>query len=149
MCPSDGRILSVFQTQSTFVSNTNPTPVITCWAPGKGRGFDSKDHPSPYVSLVFPYALQHAVLFESIVALSRATSQLQLGTFSQHDRAFVYHHGNAKSALQTRINSSATCSDDLTVLTIACLSTIDVGDQDPSSFGDLYLLRSSVYIGQP
>ena len=100
--------------------------VVRVWAPRHGRGFAIEGHPTPYLSLLFPYALQHAVLFESVIALSRVFSLLTLGKSILDDRAFAYHHYNTKYALQNRLNSNATCADDVTILTVACLSTIDV-----------------------
>jgi Fungal specific transcription factor domain len=99
---------------------------LRVWAPQQGKPFAFEGHPNPYLSLLFPYALQHAVLFESIVALCRVASLLNQGMSTDYDRAFAYHHNNTRYALQMRLNSTATCADDITILTIAALATIDV-----------------------
>ncbi len=96
------------------------------WAPQHERAFAFEGHPQPYKSLVFPFALQHAVLFESIVAISRASWLLQEGIPWYHDSALAHHRGKAFAALRLRLMSQKTCADDTTILTIAALSTVDV-----------------------
>ncbi len=61
-----------------------------------------------------------------MVALSRAAWLLTEGFPWQHDAALAYHRANAFAALRLRLASEKTCTDDATILTIACLTTIDV-----------------------
>ncbi|KIW74680.1 hypothetical protein Z517_11450 [Fonsecaea pedrosoi CBS 271.37] len=98
---------------------------LQVWAEQHGRALAFEGHPKPYQSLVFPYALEHAVLFEAMVALSRASWLLQEGIPWSKDSALAYHRANAFAALRLRLTSEATCADDTTICTIAALTTID------------------------
>lgn len=116
----------------TTLTLTNASD-LRVWAPQQGKPFAVEGHSNPYLSLVFPYALQHAVLFESIVAMCRVSSLQAQQMAAVQDRGFVYHHANAKDALQLRLESSTTCADDVTILTLAALATIDVSLPHPDS----------------
>lgn len=96
------------------------------WAPQQGKPFGFDGHPNPYLSLLWPYALQHASLFEGLVAMCRASWLLEHGQSTLHDRAFAYHHNNTKYALQKRLESVDTYADDETMLTMLAVTTIDV-----------------------
>ncbi|OAL31404.1 hypothetical protein AYO22_00996 [Fonsecaea multimorphosa] len=98
---------------------------LQVWAEQHGRALAFEGHPTPYRSLVFPYALEHAVLFEAMVALSRASWLLQEGIPWSKDSALAYHRANAFAALRLRLTSEVTCADDTTICTIAALTTID------------------------
>ncbi|KAJ9611461.1 hypothetical protein H2200_004645 [Cladophialophora chaetospira] len=98
---------------------------LQVWAPQHGRALAFEGHPIPYQSLVFPYALQHGVLFESIVAVARAAWLQQEQIPWQTDTAFTFHRANAFAGLRSRLRSESMCSDDTTILTIAALTTID------------------------
>jgi hypothetical protein len=102
-------------------------PDLQVWAPQHGRALAFEGHPKPYQSLVFPYALQHAVLFESMIALARASWLLQERLPWEKDTALAFHRTNAFAALRVRLLSESTCADDTTICTIAALTTIDVG----------------------
>jgi len=101
--------------------------VLHEWAPQHGRGFAFDGHPNPYLSLLFPFALQHDVLFECIISLSRASWLLARGESCIHDRAFMYHHSNSLAMVRQRLMSKQECADDITILTVAGLTAIDVG----------------------
>ncbi|KAK4942465.1 hypothetical protein LTR10_017761 [Elasticomyces elasticus] len=98
---------------------------LEVWAPQHGRAFAFEGHPKPYQSLIFPYALERPILFETIVALSRASWLLQEGIPWSRDAALAYHRTNAFNALRLRLASAETCADDTTMTTIAALTTID------------------------
>jgi hypothetical protein len=102
-------------------------PDLQVWAPQHGRALAFEGHPRPYQSLVFPHALQHGLLFESMIALARSSWLLQERIPWQTDTALAYHRTNAFAGLRLRLTSEATCADDTTILTIAALTTIDVG----------------------
>jgi hypothetical protein len=99
---------------------------IQTWAIEHGRALHIEGHPNPYQSLVFPYALHHGALFESMVCISRASWLLTEGIPWRQDKALAYHRTNAFAALALRMTSEKTCADDTTILTIAALSTVDV-----------------------
>ncbi|KAI1608614.1 hypothetical protein EDD36DRAFT_87975 [Exophiala viscosa] len=98
---------------------------LEVWAPQHGRAFAFEGHPKPYQSLIFPYALERPILFEAIVALSRASWLLQEGIPWSRDAGLAYHRSNAFNALRLRLASEETCADDTTMTTIAALTTID------------------------
>ncbi|KEF62537.1 uncharacterized protein A1O9_00510 [Exophiala aquamarina CBS 119918] len=100
---------------------------VQTWAIEHGTALQIEGHPNPYHSLVFPYALHHGALFESMVCIARTSWLLQEGIPWQQDKALAYHRANAFATLGLRMTSENTCADDTTILTIAALST----------FGDL------------
>lgn len=99
---------------------------VQTWAIEHGTALQIEGHPNPYHSLVFPYALHHGVLFESMVCIARTSWLLQEGIPWQQDKALAYHRANAFATLGLRMTSEKTCADDTTILTIAALSTVDV-----------------------
>lgn len=100
---------------------------LQVWAPQHGRAFAFEGHPKPYQSLVFPFALERAVVFEAIIALSRASWLLQERLPWSKDNALALHRANAFAQLRLRLLSEETRADDATIVTIAALTTIDVG----------------------
>jgi hypothetical protein len=100
---------------------------LQVWAPQHGRALAFEGHTVPYATLVFPYALQRAVLFEALVALSRAFWLVQERLPWQKDTALAFHRANAFAGLQLRLRSPETAADDTTIMTIAALTTVDVG----------------------
>lgn len=96
------------------------------WAPAHGRSYGVENHAKPYATLVFPYVLQHAVAFESIVVLSRTDWLLRERIPWYHDKALAYHRANTFAALRLRLMSEKTAADDITIVTIAALTTVDV-----------------------
>ena len=102
---------------------------LQVWSPQHGRALAFEGHPRPYQSLVFPYALHEPVLFEALVALSRASWLQRERQPWQKDNALAYHRASAFAGLQLRLKSDVTCADDTTILTIAALTTIDVSER--------------------
>ena len=131
--PNEGvvpRMVKYCEHNSSVVMFSLTTTADTqVWAQQHGRALAFEGHPKPYLSLVFPYALQRPVLFEGIIALARAFWLLQERIAPLTDTALAYHRANAFAGLRQRLASDTTCSDDTTILTIAALTTIDVGDQ--------------------
>lgn len=101
-------------------------PDFQTWAIEHGTALHIEGHPNPYQSLVFPYSLHHAALFESMLCIARTSWLMTEGIPCQHDKALAYHRTNAFAALALRMTSEETCADDTTILTIAALSTVDV-----------------------
>lgn len=101
-------------------------PDFQTWAVEHGTALHIEGHPSPYQSLVFPYSLQHAALFESMLCIARTSWLMAEGIPCHQDKALMHHRTNAFAALALRLASQETCADDTTILTIAALSTVDV-----------------------
>lgn len=79
---------------------------------------------NPHLSLLLPFALQHSILLESMVAVCRASILLSLGRPILEDRACIQHRGNAIAGLNTKIRSSE-CTDDAALLTVTMLMTLE------------------------
>lgn len=99
--------------------------VLQVWAPQQSKPFAIDGHPDPWRSLLFPFALQHAVLFESVVAVGRASQVIARGQSPLDDMPFLHHFDNARRALQIRVNSTASFADDL-IMSLGALSTAEV-----------------------
>ncbi|KIV86513.1 hypothetical protein PV11_02123 [Exophiala sideris] len=82
-----------------------------------------------HLSLLLPFALEHAILFESMMAVCRASVLLSLGRPAFEDSAFIQHRGNAIAGLNKALRSMS-CGDDASLLTVTMLMTLDylVGD---------------------
>lgn len=86
--------------------------------------------PNAHLSLLLPFALEHAILFESMMAVCRASILLSLGRPAFEDSAFIQHRGNAIAGLNRALRST-TCGDDASLLTVTMLMTLEylVGDR--------------------
>ncbi|KIX08411.1 uncharacterized protein Z518_03067 [Rhinocladiella mackenziei CBS 650.93] len=126
--PTNGLQLDPFQTY--------PIPTTTCvanmaqyfmqvWGPQHGRAFAFDGYPNPYLSLLWPFALQSDLYFEGLIALCRATSLASQGRSAREDNAFAFHRGNVMTKLRARLQNPQECADDTTILTVATLGTID------------------------
>lgn len=80
--------------------------------------------PNPHLTLLLPYSLKHPILFESIIAVCRASVLLSLGKSAFEDPAFIQHRGNALAALNTKLTSQS-CTDDSALLTVTMLMTLE------------------------
>ncbi|KAI1615262.1 hypothetical protein EDD36DRAFT_180104 [Exophiala viscosa] len=85
--------------------------------------------PNAHLSLLLPFALEHAILFESMMAVCRASVLLSLGRPAFEDSAFIQHRGNAIAGLNKALRSTK-CGDDASLLTVTMLMTLEylVGD---------------------
>lgn len=99
--------------------------VVQVWAPQHGGPFAIEGHSNPYLSLLWPFVLQHDILFEGVIALCLASWLMPQGIRASEDRAFIYHHNNTLAKLQQRLIDPQQCCDDVTLLTMTCLGTID------------------------
>ena len=97
------------------------------------KGLTSRSMPgqvNPHLSLLLPYALKHAVLFEAIISVCRASILLSLGRPIWEDCAFVQHRGSAIAKLNDKLQSKE-ATDNAALLTVTMLMTLDYlcGDQ--------------------
>lgn len=79
---------------------------------------------NPHLSLLLPYALKHPLLFESMIAVCRASILLSLDRPALEDPAFIQHRGNAIAGLNTKIRTNQ-CTDDDALLTATMLMTLE------------------------
>ena len=99
------------------------------------KGFDNEKSVvpgpvNPHLSLLLPYALRHAILFESMIAVCRASVLLSLGRPIWDDYAFVQHRGSTIAGLNEKLKSEE-ATDDAALLTVTMLMTLEYlcGDQ--------------------
>lgn len=85
---------------------------------------------NPHLSLLLPYALKHAILFESIISVCRASILLSLGRPIWEDYAFVQHRGSTIARLNEKLKTKE-ATDNAALLTVTMLMTLEYlcGDQ--------------------
>ncbi|KIV92887.1 hypothetical protein PV10_04148 [Exophiala mesophila] len=83
----------------------------------------SADH-NAHLSLLLPFTFQHAVLFESLIAVCRASVLVSLGQSAFEDKAFIHHRGQAMAGLNSRLGSKRR-TDDAALLTAVLLMTLE------------------------
>jgi hypothetical protein len=80
--------------------------------------------PNPHMALLFPFMLTHAMLFETIVALCRASILMAQGKVVEEDRGFVYHHVRAIRAIGANLTTTEGLSDE-SILSVAMILTLE------------------------
>lgn len=105
------------------------------WGPRFGPAFAFEDHPNPFLSLLWPFALQSDIYFESIIALCRAALLADRGRSPKTDKAFIRHRGNVITKLRLRVQNPDECIEDSTILAASVLGTIDyvLGDHSAAT----------------
>lgn len=85
---------------------------------------------NPHLSLLLPYALENAILFESIISVCRASILISLGRSLWDDYAFVHHRGSAIAGLNRQLKTNE-ATDNSALLTVTMLMTLEYlcGDQ--------------------
>ncbi|KAJ9604670.1 hypothetical protein H2200_010784 [Cladophialophora chaetospira] len=85
---------------------------------------------NPHLSLLLPYAIKHAILFESIVSVCRASILISLGRPLWDDYAFVQHRGSTIARLNEKLKTKG-ATDNAALLTVTMLMTLEYlcGDQ--------------------
>ena len=102
------------------------------WAPEHGPAFAMPGHKNPYLSLLWPFAMECEIYFESLVTLCLATWLPAQNIPTKSDHSFLYHRGRVVAKLRQRLARRDQCADDTTILVVATLGTIDyvLGDHD-------------------
>ncbi len=85
---------------------------------------------NPHLSLLLPYALKHAILFESIISVCRASILISLGRPIWDDYVFVQHRGSTIAKLNEKLKTTG-ATDNSALLTVTMLMTLEYlcGDQ--------------------
>jgi hypothetical protein len=131
--PSNGTRVNPFLTlpikQTGTVQDTMDYFVTIC----KGTNPDNSMFSgpvNPHLSLLLPYALRHAMLFESIVSVCRASILISLGRPIWEDYAFVQHRGSTITRLNEKLKTKE-ATDTAALLTVTMLMTLEYlcGDQ--------------------
>ncbi|RVX74183.1 hypothetical protein B0A52_02015 [Exophiala mesophila] len=136
--PTNGSLLDPFH---TLPIKSNPQVVhaaqyyFQVWAPQHGRGFAFEGYSNPYLTLLWPFALQNDIYFEALIALCRAALLNSMGSPSHKDAMFVTHRNNVMNKLRHRLQCPDLCANDTTILVVATLGTIDYILGDHSSAG--------------
>ena len=76
------------------------------------------------MSLLFPFALQNAVLFESIIALCRASVVMSLGRNPNEDKDFIRHRGRTVQQVTSALTTEEAVND-ANLLAVAMLLTLE------------------------
>ncbi|EXJ91620.1 hypothetical protein A1O3_00170 [Capronia epimyces CBS 606.96] len=94
------------------------------------KGTNREVSVNPHLSLLLPFALKHSTLFESIIALCRASILLSSDRPAWEDAAFIRHRGNALAGLNIKLRSKDS-TDDAALLTVSMLMTLEyiIGNQ--------------------
>ncbi|ETI24268.1 hypothetical protein G647_03637 [Cladophialophora carrionii CBS 160.54] len=79
---------------------------------------------NPHLSLLLPYALKHAILFESIISVCRASILISLGRPIWEDYAFVQHRGSTIARLNAKLKTNQ-ATDNAALLTVTMLMTLE------------------------
>ncbi|EXJ84904.1 hypothetical protein A1O3_05579 [Capronia epimyces CBS 606.96] len=95
------------------------------WAPEYDIDYASTGHGCPHKSLVFPLAMDHAVLLESLVAMCRVFWLIARDITWHTDAEYIKHQGRALALVQAKLSSEA-FADNATLLAIVCLTSIEV-----------------------
>ncbi|RMZ86881.1 hypothetical protein DV736_g5892, partial [Chaetothyriales sp. CBS 134916] len=77
-----------------------------------------------HLTLLFPFMLQSACLFQSIMALCRSSILISLGQFPLDDIPVLYYRYQALTSLMENLKSEQ-CSSDANLLTISMLLTLE------------------------
>ena len=101
------------------------------WAPEFDREYRLSGYNNPHLSIVFPLALDHAVLLQSLVAMCRVFWLMAQGQAWQEESEYLKHRGRALAIVQAKLECESVASD-ATLLAIVCLTSIEVRP-DPSS----------------
>lgn len=80
--------------------------------------------PNPHMSMLFPFMLKEAMLFETIIALCRASILLAQGKKAEEDRWFVHHRMRAIKAVTANLTTVDGISD-ASILSMTMILTLE------------------------
>ena len=95
------------------------------WAPEYDAVYAQSGYRDPLLSIVFPLAMNHAVLLQSLVAMCRAFWLIARKRAWETDAEYIKHRGRALSLVQAKLNSEW-CAENATLLAIVCLTSLEV-----------------------
>jgi hypothetical protein len=98
---------------------------LSICAPENKEGFTVVGHENPHMSMLFPFMLQHALLFESIIALCRASVLMCVGRSTSEDKPFIYHRTRAIKGVSEALSTEEATNDNI-LLSVAMLLTLEV-----------------------
>ena|SRR2546421_8164971 len=99
------------------------------WAPTHIGQYSEDRENNLLLSELFPLALQHVDLFESLVAWAQCFSLTYYKRDSFPMKEVLRHRGNAIAALRTQLLSPSNFSIDAAIITTLFLMGLDVGRQ--------------------
>jgi hypothetical protein len=82
--------------------------------------------------MLFPFMLQNALLFESIIAVCRASILICVGRSAADDRPFFHHRRRAIEGVTAALGTSD-ATNDATLLSVAMLLKLEVREILPTS----------------
>ena len=81
------------------------------------------------MTLLFPFMMQNALLFQSIIALCRASILICVGKSTNTDKALIHHRMKAITGVSESLGSED-ATNDAVLLTVAMLLTLEVSSAD-------------------
>ena len=90
----------------------------------KHNGVHIEGHMNPHISLLLPYAMKNAVLFESMMGLCRASILTALGQDPHQDQELNRHRQRTVAAVTDRL-STPDAVNDATILAVTMLLTLE------------------------
>ena len=90
----------------------------------KHNGIRIEGHMDPHISLLLPYAMENAVLFESMMGLCRASILTALGRDPDQDQELNRHRQKTVAAVTDRL-STPDAVNDATLLAVTMLLTLE------------------------
>ncbi|RMD42376.1 hypothetical protein DV735_g2751, partial [Chaetothyriales sp. CBS 134920] len=95
------------------------------WAPEADLEYQRSEYNQPHRFIVFPLAMSHPVLLQSIVAMCRVFWLRAQGSAWQNDIEYLKLRGRAVTMVQAKLESPS-FADDTTLLAIVCLTSIEM-----------------------
>ncbi|RMZ84276.1 hypothetical protein DV738_g762, partial [Chaetothyriales sp. CBS 135597] len=102
------------------------------WAPDADLEYQRSEYDQPHRLIVFPLAMNHPVLLQSIVAMCRVFWLRAQGLPWQNDLEYLKLRGRAVTLVQAKLESTS-FADDTTLLAIVCLTSIEMMASNPSA----------------
>ena len=97
---------------------------LSICAPMTKEGYTVHGHENPHMTLLFPFMMQSAMLFESVIALCRASILICVGKTPSEDRALTQHRTRAIKGVSESLSTSDATSDAV-LLSVAMLLTLE------------------------
>ena len=99
---------------------------IQIWAPQQAQAFSVQNGRNALLELILPLAFENSMLFEATIAMTRAAWVLRRGTEPFADKMLLRHRGMALKELRDGLIAPQTPKQDLVLLTMSTLLTLNV-----------------------
>ncbi|KIW68798.1 hypothetical protein PV04_04719 [Phialophora macrospora] len=107
---------------------------IQIWAPQQAQAFSVQNGRNSLLALILPLAFENSMLFEATIAMTRAAWVLRRGTEPFADKMLLRHRGVAMKELRDGLVATQPPSQDLVLLTMSTLLTLNYMINDVQPF---------------